>query len=286
MARNFVLILLTTLGLAARGQDSLPNFSAKIKSGKVIVSWNNPLQDVVQINIQRSADSLKGFKTILTVADPAAITNGYLDQKPPDTRQFYRLYVQQQGGKYFFTNANRPVLDTARAVAKTKPVPKSQERNQVPAANPSAQPGPVRQNQGATPPPVSTVESIEEPGPTGRIEKNGIPRKKLSNTQRVGLEPEKANAPEIQEISAPSVFVYTNPQGHVVVALPPEKTNQYTLKFFRDDGTPLFTMNKIRDHYLTIDKTNFVRSGWFRFELYENNALKEKNKFFIPKENF
>jgi hypothetical protein len=45
-------------------------------------------------------------------------------------------------------------------------------------------------------------------------------------------------------------------------------------------------MNKIRESQLTIDKTNFIRAGWFKFELYENNQLKEKNKFFIPKETF
>jgi hypothetical protein len=43
---------------------------ARIRSGKVIVSWVNPFKDVVLINIQRSTDSLRNFKTILTVADP------------------------------------------------------------------------------------------------------------------------------------------------------------------------------------------------------------------------
>jgi hypothetical protein len=108
----------------------------------------------------------------------------------------------------------------------------------------------------------------------------------LSNTKSVGVGEVEADAPELQEFTAPSVHVYTNNQGQVVMALPPEKTNLYTLKFYKDDGTPLFTMNKVRDSQLTIDKTNFIRSGWFRFELYENNVMKEKNRFFIPRENF
>jgi hypothetical protein len=126
----------------------------------------------------------------------------------------------------------------------------------------------------------------EELGSTKKIEKNTVGRKKLSNTRPIGVGDIEADAPVDQEFKAPSVHVYTTPQGQVVMVLPPEKTNQFTLKFYKDDGTPLFTMNKVRDSHVTIDKTNFIRSGWFRFELYENNAMKEKNRFFIPRENF
>jgi hypothetical protein len=261
-------------------QDSLPRLSVKSKSGKVILAWQNPFHDVVQINIQRSYDSLKNFKTILSVADPSAVTNGYLDSKPPDLRQFYRLYVQQSGGKYFFTNTYRPVPDTARAVAKTK----SGEKPPFKQTSPTP-PGGKQQTEASV-----VISGEDEPvieyGNPKKIEKNANGKKKLSNTRQVGIDTSKADAPALHEIAVPSVFVHTNNQGHVVIALPPEKTNMYTLKFFREDGTPLFTMNKIRESQLTIDKTNFVRAGWFKFELYENNQLKEKNKFFIPKENF
>jgi hypothetical protein len=264
----------------AIAQDSLPRLSVKSRSGKVILAWQNPFSDVVQINIQRSYDSLKNFKTILSVADPSAVTNGYLDSKPPDLRQFYRLYVQQSGGKYFFTNTYRPVPDTARAMAKSKPTekPQSKQTTAVP---------PAGQQQTETPTVIAREdEPVIEYGNPKKIEKNSNGKKKLSNTRQVGIDSTKVDAPELQEIAVPSVFVHTNNQGHVVIALPPEKTNQYTLKFFKEDGTPLFTMNKIRESQLTIDKTNFIRAGWFKFELYENNQLKEKNKFLIPKESF
>jgi hypothetical protein len=280
MVRSFVLILLiASISYPVVAQDSLPKLSVKSKSGRVILSWQNPFNDVVQINIQRSYDSLKNFKTILSVADPSAVTNGYLDSKPPDIRQFYRLYVQQSGGKYFFTNSYRPVPDTARAVAKGRPGEKQspKQRTTLPAG--------TRQTDGSMVL-ASEDEFLTESGAPKKIEKNSTARKKLSNTRQVGIDTTKVNAPDLQEISVPSVFVHTNNQGHVVVALPPEKTNQYTLKFFKDDGTPLFTMNKIRESQLTIDKTNFIKAGWFKFELYENNQLKEKNKFFIPRESF
>lgn len=281
MVKSFVLTLLIALMCCpAFAQDSLPKLSVKSKSGRVILAWQNPFSDVVQINIQRSYDSLRNFKTILSVADPSAVTNGYLDSKPPDLKQFYRLYVQQNGGKYFFTNSYRPVPDTAKAVAKSKPGEKPVSRQTA------STPTPVPQQPDEAADTVIETDPVAGKTVPKKIEKNTIGKKKLANTKQLGIDTTKADVPEIQEITAPSVFVHTNNQGHVVVALPPEKTQLYTLKFFREDGTPLFTMNKIRESQLTIDKTNFIRAGWFKFELYENNQLKEKNKFFIPKESF
>lgn len=247
---SFAFVLISLLSFS---QDSLPRFSVKNKSGKVIVGWLNPFKDVVQINIQRSPDSISGFKTLLSVADPNAVTNGFLDAKAPDTKQFYRLYVQRSGGVYFFTPSSKPYLDTIKIIA-SKPNEKKE---------PIAEP----ENSNA-------ISKLNKTGPV----------KKFSNGMPIAADSIVAEAPPAEKIFTPSVYVYTNQQGHVVLALPQAKSMAYTIKFSREDGTHLFTMNKIKEPYLTIDKTNFVRSGWVNFELYENNQVKEKNKFFIPKE--
>lgn len=275
--RPAVILFITLFTISASAQDSLPKMTVKNKSGKVILSWANPYNDVVLINIQRSSDSLKGFKTILAVADPKAVTNGYLDSKAPNTDQYYRLYVQQEGGKYFFTPSFKPYLDTARPKPKAAPVAKAVKSSSAPM--PETPSEPIAE-------PESTEMEKEETYSNKKIEKNSVARKKLSNTRPVGVGDVEADAPEAQEFKAPSVHVYTTSQGNVVMALPPEKTNLFTLKFYKDDGTPLFTMNKVKDAQLTLDKTNFIRSGWFRFELYENDVMREKYRFFIPKENF
>ena len=54
---------------------------------------------------------------------------------------------------------------------------------------------------------------------------------------------------------------------------------------YEDDGSPLFNMKNIKESKLLIDKSNFVHSGWFKYELFEGKEAKEKNKFFIPPEN-
>lgn len=233
--RPFIFTLIGVLSLIiSRAQDTLPAFTVKNRFGKVIVSWTNPYDSTVQISVQRSADSLKGFKTILTIPDPKAITNGFLDAKAPNTTQYYKLYVQQPGGKFFFTKSQKPVVDSSRTVK----------------------------------------YELASNKPTGIKFINGVPQ----------TDSARAKVPDLKNVFTPSIFVYTNPEGNVVIALPEQKIKAYSLKFYLPDGTQIFQMSQVKETLLTLDKSNFQRSGWFNFELYENNILKEKSKLFIPKD--
>jgi len=228
------LTILVFASLCSKSQDTLPAFTVTNRSGKVIVSWINPFDSLVQISIQRSKDSTKGFKTIVNVPDPHSMANGYLDARAPDTLQFYRLYVQQTRGRYFFTRPARPFRDTTKA----------------------------RKMDYAS---------------------NGKPRGKYVNGVLLS-DSADVKVPDARKFYTPSIYVYTNSDGNVVIALPENKSSQYSLHFFRENGTPLFRMNKIKESYLILDKVNFVQSGWYRFELYEGTVLKEKQKIFIPRE--
>ena len=280
------IILFSLLTTHAVSQDTLPGLKVVNRSGKVIVSWVNPFRDVVLINIQRSPDSLKNFKTVLGVADPSAITNGYRDTKAPDMNQFYRLYVQQEAGKYFFTRSYRPVVDNM------KPRPKS--------------PSPVagKPNEGEAPLKADTAKSVVTAVPSRPSAKATVPvtgpmrdekkvsgpdsltsqKKKTSNTLTPKSDTVRKAPPPPPPPPPPPVNIYTNSQGQVVIIVPEDKKNIYTLKFFTDSGTSLFTLNKIKESRLTLEKTNFHNSGWFRCELYETDKLKHTYKVFIPKD--
>lgn len=109
----FLLGLITCM--LSYGQDTLPKFSAKNPgNNRIIIGWVNTFETVKQISIQRSFDSLTGYKTILTVADPTTRQNGFADTKAPTDRMFYRLYILLDKGVYLFSDAKRPVLDTIR----------------------------------------------------------------------------------------------------------------------------------------------------------------------------
>lgn len=100
-------------------QDTLPKFSlSNVGNNRIIVSWTNTLPDVKQISIQRSFDSLSGFKTILTVLDPDLPQNGFADMTAINDHMFYRLYIQQDRGMYQFSNTKKPVLDTTNGLFK------------------------------------------------------------------------------------------------------------------------------------------------------------------------
>jgi hypothetical protein len=87
-----------------------------------------------------------------------------------------------------------------------------------------------------------------------------------------------------KEVYRVSAYVYTGKYGNVHVILPEAAKKNYSVKFFDDGNKLLFELTAIRDPTLILDKTNFLHAGWFRFELYEENKLKEKNKLFIPKD--
>lgn len=95
-------------------QSTLPDFSVKyVGSNTVIIGWNNDNPQLSQISIQRSHDSLKNFKTILSVPDPRAIQNGYADKTAPNDHMYYRLFYVVEGGSFFFTKAQQPVIDSS-----------------------------------------------------------------------------------------------------------------------------------------------------------------------------
>lgn len=89
---------------------------------------------------------------------------------------------------------------------------------------------------------------------------------------------------EPKEVYKISPYVFTSKDGNITIALADYSHKKYFIAFFETDNTPVMEIKDIRDSMLIIDKTNFGHSGWFRFELYEDGRLKEKNKLLIPKE--
>jgi len=100
-------------------EDTLPKFSVRnIGNNKYVISWVNNFKNVKQISIQRSLDSTKGFKTILTVPDPATPENGFVDSKAINDHNFYRIYIMLDKGVYFFSASKKPFYDSAAAKRK------------------------------------------------------------------------------------------------------------------------------------------------------------------------
>jgi hypothetical protein len=69
----------------------------------------------------------------------------------------------------------------------------------------------------------------------------------------------------------------------VEVIHPELKNKKVNINFYKEDGTNLFSLNDVKESQLILDKTNFLQSGWFFFEMYENGKFMVRQKFYLPK---
>ncbi len=270
MKKLALLTLLFVLATAGKNfaQDTLPKFSL-INAGnnRIIIGWVNKFENVKQISIQRSYDSLTGYKSILTVADPTTPQNGFLDAKAPNDHMFYRIYIMLEKGMYLFSAAKRPVKDTLR-IARTLPVDGG---NKIPVDGSNKIPVDGNKNK-----PV-VLDSAERARPFV-IQLNGFPGTDPVAVPNPVVTKNKTNA------FVPSLYVYTCRDGYVCIRLPEdEKPKKYSIKFFEEDVL-LFELKEIKEKEFKIDKSNFYHAGWFRFELYEEDKLIEKHKFQLEKD--
>lgn len=81
---------------------------------------------------------------------------------------------------------------------------------------------------------------------------------------------------------SPSVFVYTNPEGNVNISLAGAETKHYSIRFFDAQDQFLFALDDIHRPFMILDKSNFLRGGWYHYVLYEDQKVKEKWKFYVP----
>lgn len=236
MKNTILLFIGITVTHVLAAQDTLPKFSLQnMGNNRILLGWTNMFENIKQISIQRSYDSTKNFKTILTVPDPTLPENGYLDSKAPGDRMFYRLYIMLDKGSFLFSDTKRPVFDSS-IVKKGAPANTGNIG--------SAQPLPAEGNNG----PVSVTAK-----------------------------------PKVDAWEA-SKYIYTLKDGYIRISLPEAGNKKYLIKFFTSANEPLFELKDVVEKSFKIDKSNFYRSGWYNFELYEDGTLKEKNKFFLPKE--
>lgn len=304
--RKTVGLLFTSLALTAilRAQDTLPRFTAIARGpGKILISWHNKYPIVSQISIQRSSDSLKDFTTLLTVPDPKLPENGAVDSKADHPNYYYRLFVVLQNGQYLFTHSKRPGSHTGETPAVVAADKADESTSGVPADNrllymaPADERGKTRIKSPVAIrrlPELSLSNTVfirKGDSLLGQISSSRIQSYRDSILRRTKdtlvfvdgdtllIRPFVA-----KEGYRTSPFVYTGKYGNIHVMLPQAANKHFAVKFFDENKKLLFELSEIRDPALIVDKTNFQHSGWFFFELYDGDQLKEKNKFFIPKE--
>ncbi|MFT3935289.1 MAG: hypothetical protein QM726_16810 [Chitinophagaceae bacterium] len=331
MLRQFgILLLISCVSFVAAAQDTLPSFSLVNKgNNRIIISWSNPYENIRQLSIQRSADSLKNFKSILTLPDPTVPQNGFADTKAPAGPVYYRLYILLDSGIYIFSKSKSPVWDTIRVrqvpkepkpveevaidlpkpvdTAKEKPVVVEEPKKETTVPKDVVKKEPEKKEPEKKAPEKKETVKTEPPKPKEIPEKMIAVKRNDTLIAEVGERSIKRYKDSVslktkdtavfagtdtllikvfvpKFVYKPSKFVFTEKDGNVKILLPQASEKKYTIKFFDEQGVPVFDIKQIKTTSLTLDKTNFVRAGWFKFELYEDGVIKEKSKLFVPKD--
>jgi len=295
-------ILFTTF---LQAQDTLPHFSATARGpGKILISWHNNYASVSQISIQRSTDSTKNFTTLITVPDPKLPENGAMDSKAPHPNFYYRLFIVLDNGKYLFTPSRRPRSSTGESpVTAAKEADDDESNVSKMAATRILYFDPAKDRENARIKSPATIHNRPqvELSNTVFVRKGDSLIGQLSGSRiqsfRDSLLTKTKDTllfidgdtlqikPFIpKEVYKVSSYVFTGKMGNIHVSLPGAAQRHYAVKFYDENNKLLFELSEIRDPSLILDKTNFHHSGWFRFELYDGDQLKEKNKLFIPKD--
>jgi len=292
-------------------QDTLPAFTAKEINGKTIIGWNNPDKELKQLIIQQSADSLKAFRSIMSMPDPTSFSNGYLVKSTDSIRYFYRIFYVKLNGQYFFTKAKKATKEIP-----PPPTPKPQPVIQ-PITQPVTQPTakltpqtaikaevkkqatkkntlpPIVEKKSLPPITETEKEVIQEVDVYFEEELNSKKYEKIqltipvSKIEDIGKMSKfiKKDSVVTENMFQPSAFVYINPGGNLMLILPNPEKKHFSFLVYKEDGALLFNMKNIKESKLLIDRSNFMSSGWFSYELYDGQKPKEKSKFFIPPEN-
>ncbi len=246
-------------------KQALPQFSLQlIGNNKVRISWVNPYgEDLIQINVQRSYDSVHHYKTVFSTPSPELPENGFIEPYFPGVKVYYRIFYMLGNNVYFFSktkNTAPSLLDDSIAM-------------QLAASNDTVT--------------IKTSDTIVARLPYNlflKFKDSVYAKTKdsllLLSNDTVLLKPYIYNGPW-----RASPYLFTDRSGVVNLKLPFAKEKVYSLHVFEADSrTQIFSIRHITEPELMIDKTNFVHAGWFTFELYEDNKLKERNKLFIQKE--
>jgi hypothetical protein len=267
MKKIFLLlsIILIYQGIAEGQQQKIAVFVSKASETKVKVEWHNPYGDsVIQLNVQRSWDSLRNFRTIFVPLSPELPQNGYIDETAGYTGLYYRVFYVLENGSFFFTKG-------------TKVTTGSDLTNQI------------SDEEAADKNFLITVHDDDSVVGVYNYDNYKRFRDSIVNFTRDTLYSLTDADVLIRYYNnnirwIPSAHIFTNSDGYVQIVLADALQKNYRLRFFDESHKPVFSIQHVTQAQLLLDKTDFMHSGWFYFDLFEDNKLKERNKFYIPKD--
>lgn len=300
----FMLIFFATRIMAQQG---LPNFSVTmLNEEKARISWINPFSNCTQITIQKSYDSLKHFKTIFSSLSPELPENGYVDNDfIPQIKVYYRILYVIDDANYAFTKSKTAFKKELNFVEK-KTEPENIRLITITKKNEEKDNGVNKANEiyPSQKIKIQLLDSFQIKA--SEKKKLFIVYKRTTDSlfnvlNEVAFSKFKDSIilktkdtlyayendifvwrPFIPEPSwSASEFIYTSPKGFLVINIPNFKKNKYRIIFYDDNKNEVMRIKHVTSEKFFLEKSNFSQAGWYSFELYEEDKLKEKNKFLL-----
>ena len=272
---RIIFFIALLIGISSYAQDTLPNFTLRdLGSGKAQVSWQNKFDNIVQLTVQRSFDSTGFFKTIFSSESPWLPQNGFVDNKVPiGYRVFYRIQYVFTGGSYFFTKSKSPTAYTRIRTdynSSNEPPPEGKEvegKRYIKI---------YRKSKEYL---INLIEYKDY-----RRFKDSIYRYTKDTLLYIDNDEAIIKPYIVKGVWKASGYVYTNDKGFIRITIPSAKQRKYKIIFFQEGGEEVLFIKQVKDVDLILDKSNFRHTGWYFFDLYEDEKLKEKNKFYLSKD--
>jgi hypothetical protein len=295
MIKRILLVVLCLVFISlckAIAQDTLPNFTTRyLAKNKVQVSWINPFNKMVQLVVQRSFDSTKYFKSIFSSQSPWLPQNGFVDNNTPvGYKVYYRVQYVFEGGAYFFTPSKSPsnyVAIKATTINNNKddkdePKDESKPTNKKDSSA-IEEKKPIRYVKIYKPNKDSFITTLEyKDYKRYRDSINNTTNDTIQNTYD---DDEIIIKPFIPKpVWKASTHIFTSEKGFIRILLPLAKQHKYRIVFFEENNEELFQIKHAKEADLVLDKSNFYKAAWYYFELYEDEKLVEKNKFYVSRD--
>lgn len=290
LAASILITFLCFILNSIQAQDTLPQFNIRdINDKKILITWINPYEyNCTQLAVQRSFDSTNYFTTIYSAISPELPQNGVIDMRmPKGVDVYYRIFYVLEGGKYFFSKSMGVHTSSAiNANPITSMSPKRNSQREIgnivnPTINPAVNPS-------------ETIDKIwinvfrrSKDTLLFQVDQKNLRHFRDSIISKTKDTINTIDATNIiispfvpKPVWKPSQFVFsTESTNKVTMRLPLPKIHKYRIVFYDTDGSELFQIKQPKDAELIIDNSNFIHGGWFSFDLFEDDKLKEHNKF-------
>lgn len=264
---GLLILICCCLSAAVFAQPALPDFNImKGPKQHTIISWKNNFgNNLTVLNIQRSTDSVRGFRTIHSVNNLTLSANAYTDNKPAPGADYYRLYYMLKNGSYYFTKAKKIATGFVAD-------------NLLSQLNNSK----VITVQGENPKKLPFDQLYHLKDSVVNFTSDSLYFVNDSTIQYVKYNAVAAMASSATQLRPVSKFLYLNADSYIVLKFPERDLSDYSMTIYKQNGTSvLFKITRFEHSELILSKSSFLHTGWYPYEIFKNGKLEERSRLEI-----